>query len=339
MPDLPERFEAAVDAGDSLVKTAEAEGSSLAFARSVAAGLGADPKWLQCQYLYDKVGSELFERITEQPEYYPTRTETQILAESSAEIAEITGPLTLVELGSGFSVKTEHLLNAYVALGIDVHYVPVDVSASALRGANDAITDDFPSVQVTGINGPYESAFPVFELLSPQLVIFLGSTIGNFNAEEAGVFWRGVSEHLPLGNYFLLGIDLVKDPKLLEAAYNDAAGVTAQFTRNLWARINRELGASVDLDVLEHVAVWSEERSRMEISTRFTDAQRVYIEPLNSTFEISPGEQVLIEISRKFRLSEIAADLKPHGFNFVRSFTDPNQWFALLLLQRSDDGT
>ena len=337
MSDFPARFEAAIDSGITLVETAAVTDATMAFARSVAAGLSADPKWLHPQYLYDAEGSQLFKRITEQREYYPTRTEAAILAGHSAKIAEITGPVTLVELGSGFSVKTEHLLNAYVDGGDELHYIPVDVSETALREASRAIGERFPTVRVTGISGPYRSAFPIFRRLSPQMVIFLGSTLGNFNEAEMTAFWSSVHGHLPGGDYFLLGIDLVKERAILEAAYNDAAGYTAMFTRNVWARVNRELGAEIDLDEIEHVAAWNDDYSRMDIFTRFNTRQQVFVAPLGQTFEISPGEQVLIEISRKFRLPEVTSELALHGFDVLRTFTDPSEWFALLLLQRIDD--
>ena len=337
MSQLPARFEAAVDSGATLVETTDPTDATREFARSVVAGLSSDPKWMHCKYLYDSEGSLLFERISEQPEYYPTRTEAAILAEHSSHIAEATGPVTLAELGSGFSVKTEYLLTAYVGDGQNVHYVPVDVSETALREASRAIVERFPTVQVTGINGTYRSAFAVFEQLSPQMVIFLGSTIGNFNEDETTAFLKSLSRQLPNGDFFLLGIDLVKDPQILEAAYNDAAGYTAKFTRNLWARMNRELEAGIDLDALEHVAVWNAERSRMDISTRFDSTQRVHIAPLDLTFEIDAGEQILIEISRKFRIPEVERKLSKHGFEMVRTFTDPKEWFALLLVKITSD--
>ena len=336
MRDFPARFEAAVDSGATLIATAEPSDFLAQFARSVAAGLSDEPKWLHCQYLYDAEGSRLFERITEQPEYYPTSTEASILAESANEIRDITGLVTLVELGSGLSVKTEYLLNAYTADRLDVLYVPIDVSETALREASRSIATQFPTVQVTGINGTYGSAFSVLEQLSPQLIVFLGSTIGNFNEEEAALFWRRIAKYLPKGDFFLLGVDLVKDAEILEAAYNDAAGVTAQFTKNLWSRINRELGAEIDTDEIEHVAIWNDASSRMEISSRFNTAQEVYLAPLDQTFEIDAGQQVLIEISRKFRLPDLESELGSHGFEVRRTFTDPKGWFALLLLQRVD---
>jgi L-histidine N-alpha-methyltransferase len=310
MSDFPTRFQEAVGSGAVLVQAPGTSESLQAFARSVAAGLSDEPKWLHCRFLYDAEGSRLFQEITRQPEYYPTRTEAGILAEHAAEIRRFTGPVTLVELGSGYSVKTEYLLSAYSRDEEPVRYVPVDVSGSALLAASRSIAESFADVDFTGINGTYRSAFPVLRQLSPQILIFLGSSIGNFNEAETTSFWRSVADHLPAGDFFLLGVDLVKDVDVVEAAYNDAAGVTARFTNNYFARINRELGAALDLS---------------------------QIEPLDQTFEIGSGERIMIEISRKYRLSKLQRELAAFGFDLKRVFTDEKKWFALLLLERTDD--
>ncbi len=335
--DFPSRFREAVTSGTKIVETAEAGDTLMTYARSVAIGLSDDPKWLHCRFLYDAEGSRLFEAITEQPEYYQTRTEASILATHSDDIREITGPRTLVELGSGYSVKTEHLLSAYTRGEASVRYIPVDVSESALRQAYDSVSGTFSDVEFTGINGTYGSALRILRQLSPQMVVFLGSTIGNFNEAETTAFWRSVTGHLPAGDFFLLGVDLVKDAGLLEAAYNDAAGVTARFTTNYAARMNRELGSEIDLEQIEHVAVWNPERERMEISLRFGAAQDIYVEPLDQHFEIDAGELVLLEISRKFRLPKLTDELSRFGFEVRRTFTDEREWFALLLLERVVD--
>jgi L-histidine N-alpha-methyltransferase len=337
MSDFTARFRDAVGSGATLVEAPGTKDSLMAFARSVAAGLSDKPRWLHCRFLYDAEGSRLFEQITEQPEYYPTRTEASILRQYAGTIREKTGRVTLVELGSGYSAKTEHLLSAYSGDSQRVRYVPVDVSDSALREASRSIADNFAEVQFTGINGTYGSAFPVLRQLSPQMVVFLGSTLGNLNPAEGTVFWRSVSDHLPVGDFFLLGIDLVKDVDVLEAAYNDAAGITARFTKNYFTRINRELGSEVDIDLIEHVAVWNDELERMEIFIQFDTAQTVRVEPLDETFEIDAGEKILIEISRKFRLNKIEEELAPFGFKVRYEFTDARRWFALLLLERVDD--
>jgi L-histidine N-alpha-methyltransferase len=310
--DFPSRFREAVTSGQNIVKTAEAGDTLMTYARSVAIGLSDDPKWLHCRFLYDAEGSRLFEAITEQPE-------------------------TLVELGSGYSVKTEHLLSAYTRGRASVRYIPVDVSESALRQAYHSVSGAFSDVEFTGINGTYGSALRILGQLSPQMVVFLGSTIGNLNEAETTAFWRSVTGHLPAGDFFLLGVDLVKDAALLEAAYNDAAGVTAQFTKNYATRMNRELGSQIDIAQIEHLAIWNPVRECMEISLRFRTAQDVYVEPLDQHFAIDAGELVLLEISRKFRLPKLIDELCRSGFEVRRTFTDENEWFALLLLERVED--
>lgn len=300
----------------------------------MARSLTDSPPWLHCKYLYDETGSRLFDAICEQPEYYPTRTEHAILARHAADIAAATGPVSLIELGSGSSVKTDNLLAAYSVGERPVLYVPVDVSRAALEGAQRTIVARYPTVTVTGIVGTYESAFPLFSRFSPAMVMFLGSTIGNFNQQEADRFWSAVSDALCPGDYFLLGVDLVKDEAVLNAAYNDAAGITEQFTKNVFARINAELGASVDLAALEHVAAYNPVWQRVEIFVRFESDQDVYIAPLDRTITIAAGTAVMTEISRKFELDQVRDNLELYGFGVRRVFTDDREWFAVLLLQR-----
>ena len=304
------------------------------FAQAVALGLTDAPRWIPARFLYDAAGSALFEQICELPEYYLTRVETAILARAAPEISRLTGPATLIELGSGSSVKTDHLLGAYARGSGSLRYVPVDVSTSVLRVASERIGDRFPSVNVAQVNGEYESAFPLLAQYAPSLLLFLGSTLGNLNQSESVVFWRRVADAMPPGNHLLLGVDLVKDPALLHAAYNDAAGVTARFTRNLFARMNRELDAGLDVDRIEHVARWNAEWQRIEIFGRFRSTQRLAIRPLDLELTILEGEQVMTEVSRKFVLPRLTAYLACFGFHLVRAFTDERQWFAVLLLRK-----
>lgn len=338
MSEFVDRFREAVGSSAVLVEAPCSRDTVATFARSVGAGLADDPKWLHYRFLYDAEGSRLFEGITAQPEYYPTRTEASILERHAEEIRAITGAVTLVELGSGYSVKTEHLLSAYSQDGVETDYVPVDVSVSALREASRSISDNFPEVNFTGISGTYTSAFPVFRQLAPQMVVFLGSTLGNFTETEYEAFWKSIAGHLPVGDWFLVGVDLVKDPAILEAAYNDAAGMTARFSMNYFTRMNRELGSGIDVGEIDHVAAWNADRERVEISAQFNTAQRVRVEPRDEVFPIARGERVLIEISRKFRLPELTADLARFGFRVRREFTDDRGWFGLLLLERVSDG-
>jgi L-histidine N-alpha-methyltransferase len=305
------------------------------FARSAVAGLSASPRRLECRFLYDELGSALYERITEQPEYYLTRTEAAILAANAPRIRKIAGPATLVELGSGSSVKTDYLLRSWLAEGRPVRYIPVDVSESALRGACRTITTTHRGVRVTGVHADYPTAFPLFRRLSPALVLFLGSTIGNFAPEEMSCFLAALSAALAPGDFFLVGLDLVKEHDLIHEAYNDAAGVTAEFTRNLFARMNRELGSNIDVGFVEHVARYSPEREQVEICARFTRRQTIRVAPLGTSFTIAGGEEVQTEVSRKFRLGEFIPYLEGFGFTTEEIFTDERNWFALALLRRS----
>ncbi|WP_243372539.1 L-histidine N(alpha)-methyltransferase [Geotalea sp. SG265] len=314
--------------------TSEAE-QLMDFAASTAAGLGSRPRSIQCRFLYDARGSRLFDLITRQPEYYLTRTEAGILAEKAPLIRKICGPTTLIELGSGSSEKTDHLLDAWLARGSSVRYIPVDVSESALREASRTIVAKYPAAQVLGISSDYRGAFPLFRDTSPVTLVFLGSSIGNFAPEEMTLFLHELSQSLCRGDFFLLGIDLVKDRKIIEAAYNDEAGVTEAFTRNVFVRMNRELGSSADPAAIEHVAVYNEARERMEICARFCRRQVIRIAPLGQDFVIDDGEEIHTEISRKFRIEQFIPFLEGFGFTTEEVFTDARSWFALLLLRRN----
>jgi len=302
------------------------------FAQSVVRGLSDHPRWLHCRYLYDDQGSEIFERICEQPEYYQTRTEAALLAEHAAEIHRLTGARTLVELGSGSSVKTRHLLEAWR----EGRYVPVDISLGMLRQSCAALAGEHPGIEVRGIAASYERALPLLRELSPLVLIFLGSTIGNLNPQETADFLDRVSASLTPGDHFLLGVDLVKDIRTLEAAYNDAAGWSAAFTKNLFRRMNRELGTRLDLDAIEHVAYYCMQYDRIEIYARFTHDQTIELPDLGRRFRIGGGEMILTEISRKFQVDEMAANAARFGLETVRVFTDPTKAFAVLLLRMRD---
>jgi L-histidine N-alpha-methyltransferase len=306
----------------------------LDFARSVALGLSDTPRWIPVRFLYDAAGSALFEEITEQPEYYPTRTEAAILAEHSADICEATGAVTLVELGAGSAVKTSHLFAAYTARGNPVTYVPVDVSGTALQAAKKRIATEHPLVRFEGVVGTYDDAFPLLAEHSPAMVMFLGSSVGNFAHAESYAFWEDLSASLPAGDYFLLGVDLVKDKHVLEAAYNDSAGVTAQFTVNLFERMNRELGSGIDIGQIRHVAHYNDEWQRIEIFAEFLETQEIYIEPLDRSISIKKGEKILVEISRKFVLENLTQFAACFDFTVERVYTDPGEWFAVLLMKK-----
>ena len=305
----------------------------LEFARATAAGLSMVPRRLESRFLYDARGSALFDLITRQPEYYLTRTEAAILAGNAHRIRARTGPTALVELGSGSSIKTDYLLRAWLAAARIVRYYPVDVSEAALQGACRAISAAHPRVQVVGVNSDYRGSFALLRELSPSLILFLGSTIGNFSPAEMSGFLRHLTQAMSPEDFFMVGIDLVKEPCVVEAAYNDAAGGTAEFTRNLFLRINRELGSAIDLTAVEHVARYNPALEQVEIGARFTRRQEIRIAPLDLEFCISPGEIISTEISRKFRLQQFTGVLAEAGLSTEHVFTDESGWFALLLVQ------
>ena len=305
-----------------------------AFTQSIARGLGDSPRWLSCRYLYDAEGSALFEDITRQPEYYLTRTEDALLAQHASRLRARAGAATVVELGSGSSTKTRHVLRAWTSGGQRARYVPVDISRDMLEASCQTLEREFPSLEVRALAGTYEQAFARLREFSPLMLLFLGSSLGNFDRSDTAAFLERIADSLSSGDHLLLGLDLVKDPAVLEAAYNDAAGVSAAFTRNLFARMNRELGTELDLDAIEHVAYWNESRERIDIFARFTRQAVIELPELDRSFRLAAGEMVLTEVSRKFRIPEMTAAAARHGFEAVETITDPDQAFALLLLRR-----
>jgi L-histidine N-alpha-methyltransferase len=312
------------------------------------AGLTATPKTLPPKWFYDAQGSELFEKITELPEYYPTRAERSILLAVAPEIAALTGATALVELGSGSSEKTRLLLSALRHAGTLRGYVPVDVSESALAAAGDALAAEYPGLAVHAVVADFEQYLGVpsdagaRELASsarangdagegPRLVAFLGSTIGNMVPAERAVFLRRVRAQLRQGDTFLLGTDLVKDPAVLIAAYDDAAGVTAAFNKNVLSVLNAELGADFDLDAFEHVAVWNPEREWIEMRLRAASAQSVVVRDLGLTVEFAAGEEMRTEVSAKFREAGVRAELAAADLEMRSWWTDEGGQFALSL--------
>jgi len=305
------------------------------FASSVTESLCQSPPVMECRFLYDARGSSLYELITKQPEYYPTRTEAGILREVAPEISGITGPCTLIELGSGSSAKTEYLLSAYQSRYDDICYSPIDISASALKNAGRAITLQRPQVQVVGIHGTYADSFPLIRYASPALIIFLGSTIGNFTPEEEHIFWSDIASNMQPNDHFLLGVDLIKDSEVLEAAYNDRNGITEQFTKNYFVRMNRELDTEVDPEGIAHVAFYNPDLEQVEIYIEFLEDQTITLPALQKSFPFAKGERIMLEISRKFRLPEVVERLSNHGLQPVHTYTDEKDWFGLLLLKKA----
>ena len=304
------------------------------------AGLTATPKTLPPKWFYDAQGSELFEKITELPEYYPTRAERSILQAVAPEIAALTGATALVELGSGSSEKTRLLLSALRDAGTLRRYVPVDVSESALVAAGDALSAEYPDLAVHAVVADFEQYLGVSSGDAgvtvngdggegPRLVAFLGSTIGNMVPAERAVFLRRARARLRPGDAFLLGTDLVKDPAVLVAAYDDAAGVTAAFNKNVLSVLNAELGADFDLDAFDHVAVWDPEREWIEMRLRATSAQPVRVNGLGLTISFASGEEMRTEVSAKFREAGVRAELAAAGLAMRSWWTDEEGRFGL----------
>ncbi|MQA60760.1 MAG: L-histidine N(alpha)-methyltransferase [Actinophytocola sp.] len=299
----------------------------------VRAGLTATPKSLPPKWFYDAAGSLLFERITDLPEYYPTRTEREILAARAAEIAELTQAATLIELGSGSSEKTRRLIDALRGGGSLREFVPLDVSETALRDAAGTLAQEFPGLQVHGVVGDFFEHLDRIASAGPRMVAFLGSTIGNLLPGERVRFLRDVRAILEPGDWLLLGTDLVKRPEILQRAYDDAEGVTAEFNRNVLRVLNRELCADFDVDAFEHVAVWDAEREWIEMRLRATRQMWVKVPELGLVVPFARGEEMRTEVSAKFRPDIVEAELAAAGFDRKRWWTDDAGLFGVALAE------
>jgi L-histidine N-alpha-methyltransferase len=303
----------------------------LQLAADVRRGLTAAPKWLPPKYFYDDRGSQLFEAICALPEYYLTRTERTLLTEIADAVIGATRPAQLVELGSGSASKTRLLLDALVRAQPSATYVPIDVSESTLRQSAAALRADYPRLRVHAIVADYERGLPRLGSSGPRLVAFLGSTIGNFVPPDDVSFLRGLARQLRGGDYLLLGVDLVKPVDRLHAAYNDAAGVTAEFNRNVLRVVNRELGADFDPARFDHVAFYDPASAQIEMHLRAREAHTVRIAALELSVGFAAGETIHTESSRKFTRDTAAAMLAAGGFRLVHWYASPGGDFALAL--------
>jgi L-histidine Nalpha-methyltransferase len=295
------------------------------------AGLTASPKHLPPKWFYDARGSVLFEQITELPEYFPTRTERALLERTADAIAVTSGADTIVELGSGSSAKTRLLLDAFRRAESLRRYVPQDVSESALREAMAALAADYPGLEVHGVVGDFTSHLDRLPPEGHRMVAFLGGTIGNLLPPERAEFLRALRAALRPGEQFLLGTGLVVDPALLVPAYDDAAGVTAEFNRNVLHVLNRELGADFDVDAFDHKAVWDAGNEWIEMHLVARRAMTVTVAGLGLTVEFAAGEEMCTEVSAKFRLPGVRAMLADAGFRVVASWADREERMALTL--------
>jgi L-histidine Nalpha-methyltransferase len=307
--------------------------------RDVAYGLSRPQKELPPKYFYDRRGSELFDEITRLPEYYLTRTERALLDCWSGPLMTALQPAALVELGAGSADKTRLLLDAMVYAGTGEVYVPIDVSAEFLEDSASRLRDEYPSLGIAPLVGDIADPLDLGDdLPGPAIVAFLGSTIGNFDPAGARRLLGNVSEALRPGDRFLLGADLRKDPKIIERAYNDAQGVTAEFNLNVLRVINRELGADFDLDAFEHRAFYDRNLHRIEMHLVSTDDQVAHIPGIGDV-AFAGGESIRTEISCKYDRASLGEMLGAAGLGIDRWITDAASTYALVVASRLDDAT
>ena len=313
-------------------------GDERSLADDVLDGLTRPFKELPPKHFYDARGGELFDRITELPEYYPTRAERAILAARGADAVAALGASELVELGSGTATKTRLLLRAMADAGTLRRYVPIDVTESLLRESAEELVEEFPGLEVHGIVGDFERHLRHVPaaVAGPRIVAFLGGTIGNFPPGSRRRFLRRLAKLLRPGHdRLLLGTDLVKDVETLEAAYNDTQGVTAEFNRNVLRVINRELDGDFDVEAFEHVAFYDREREWIEMRLRATHRMDVRLAALDLDLSFAAREEMRTEISAKFTPERLRGDLAAAGLDPVEVLTDPDRLFALSLSERT----
>jgi len=304
-----------------------------AYAEEVSRGLTARRKHLPCKLFYDQAGSALFEEITELPEYYLTRTELEMLEEYSREIIQTTGaPVSVVELGAGTATKTTTLLRAVARRQLRVKYFPVDISRSALGEAQARVRQEFPGALIRPMVADFANGFGFLrQIAGRKLVLYLGSSIGNFDPADAVRMLKRVRGQLSPGDALLLGTDMVKSGELLVPAYDDAQGITAEFNKNILRRINRELGANFDLNSFRHVAEWNPEASRMEIYLESTRSQSVRLPTSDVLVRFASGERIHTENSYKYRMEMVERMLCASAFALDQSWFDRQRWFGLHL--------
>ena len=310
---------------------AENKEKSVTFADDVKSGLSSFPKRIAPKYFYDNRGSALFEKICGVPEYYVTRTEASILQENSRDIAASNSDKhVIVELGSGSSVKTGYLLSAFLNNSGAVNYIPVDVSDILIK-SSERLINEFTGLNITGIIGEYEESLGIVSDIVelPKVILFLGSSIGNFSQGEASVFLAGLKNHMKPEDSLIIGFDKVKNIKILNAAYNDEQGVTAEFNMNLLNRINSELGGNFDLAGFRHNAFYNPGESRIEMHLVSLKKQKVYIDKIGLTGEFGENETIHTENSYKFTDKMINNLADTSGLIPVKSWNDPDKYFSL----------
>jgi L-histidine Nalpha-methyltransferase len=303
------------------------------FREDVEAGLNQQQKAIPPKYFYDRRGSLLFEQICQQPEYYLTRTETAVLREHAADILDQVGECSIVELGSGSSVKTRLLLDECKRRRDYIHYVPIDISESMLRVTAEDLSVAYPHIRIDALVTDYVNGLAALPSSQSRLVLFLGSNLGNFTVHEQAQLFGHLASSLQAKDHLLLGLDLRKPVEVLESAYNDAAGVTAAFNLNLLQRINRELRAGFDLSAFLHLAFYNQLFHQIEMHLQSSLEQEVTIADLDLRARFQAGETIHTEISRKFDPAEIIGQLALYGFQPSAMWTDARKWFLVGLFQ------
>ena len=333
-----------MDTNESRLELIEIEtGAATAdLADAVRSGLGHGNKTLPCRFFYDEEGSRIFEQICDLPEYYPTRTEREILSENADELAALfADPTVLVELGSGSSTKTRLVIEAFLRRHGTLRYVPVDISRSILEESALELLARYPALEVTAIAAEYHHGLSKLRTRSfehnsthrfeRKLILWLGSSIGNFSPDAAERFLRRVHQSMGAGDRLLVGMDLRKERRVLERAYDDSHGVTARFNKNLLRRINRELGADFDLERFDHRSVWNDDDGRVEMHLQSKDEQVVEIEDLDMQIRFDKGETIHTECSYKYSLEQIEAMGVRSGYRLERQWLDAGERFSVNL--------
>jgi L-histidine Nalpha-methyltransferase len=293
------------------------------------------PRWLEAYHLYDERGSELFEKICELPEYYLTRTENAILEQQAPRIVESAPVQCIVELGAGSAKKTAHLLRAQIRHRKTGIFAPIDVSLSGLIDSRDAVRNNFPEIEFHGLHARYEDGlFSIVKDL-PKLFVFLGSTIGNFNPSAFVRFFNLLSQAMGPKDFLLIGADTVKDPAVLERAYADAEGLTAEFILNVFANVNRLIGSNFDRSKMRYHSWYNPEWQQIEMYAVSAAAQTIDFPLFRTSFSWPEGDRILVEISRKFDPERLQEQFRFFDLIPIRHFSDPKQWFSLLLFRKA----
>ena len=304
-------------------------------AQSILRTLLDQPRWIRSHFLYDEKGSYLFEEICELPEYYLTRTEEVILSREGSEILEVADVDCIVELGAGFSKKTVHVLREQSRHRGAGTFAPVDLSLAAQLGSRDAVEKQFPDLLFQGLCAHYEEGISSIDKEIPTLFVFLGNSVGNFSRSRFQRFFSLLSDCMGPQDYFLLGVDRVKETHILEQAYNDSKGITAQFILNVFEHLNLRVGSNFNLEKINYFSYYNAVMQRMEMYGSSACDQVIQLPAGNCSFVWKKDEKVLVEISRKFEPRQLSQQLQYFGLDPVKHFTDSDRWFSLLLFKKA----